>query len=370
MMQRELYIGLMSGTSLDGIDVAITAIDSKAISLVASDCLPIPETLKAGLLSIALNEPSTIANIGMLDHQLGLLYSNAVMHILKLANLTPKDITAIGCHGQTVFHQPLGPHRFTVQLGDANLIAAQTGITTVADFRRKDMALGGQGAPLVPAFHQHLFGQNHSNVVILNIGGIANISILETTGHALGFDTGPGNMLMDAWCLKHHNHPFDQDAKWAQQGQIIPELLQHLMQDKYFALPSPKSTGREYFHLGWLEQHMGLESYSPVDVQRTLCELTALTVAEQIQPYQSGDHPSVYVCGGGAQNPLLMERLAQLLPNWHITTTSQQGVDSDAMEAMAFAWLAERRIHNQPSNLPSVTGACRPASLGVIYYPD
>ncbi|MGO1297306.1 MAG: anhydro-N-acetylmuramic acid kinase, partial [Vibrio sp.] len=253
-------------------------------------------------------------------------------------------------------------------LGDANLIAIKTGITTVADFRRKDLALGGQGAPLVPAFHQCLFGQRDSTTVVANIGGIANISVLhpQTT---LGYDTGPGNMLMDAWCLRHQGIHYDADAQWAKTGQVIPALLEQLKQDRYFAMPAPKSTGREYFHLDWLQPFLSSQ-YAPEDVQTTLCELTAQTLADAVAQYRFGVTPHLYVCGGGANNPLLLERLAIALPDWSVTTTSQQEIDSDFMEAMAFAWLAQRRIHNLPSNLPNVTGACRPTSLGVIYTAD
>lgn len=369
-MQKELYIGIMSGTSLDGVDTVLVAINEGKIERLASDCFAIPASLREAILAINLNQPTTIAQIGAIDHQLGKLYAQSVQALLAQSGHSAQEITAIGCHGQTVFHQPVGEERFTIQLGDANLIAAQTNITTIADFRRKDMALGGQGAPLVPAFHQAIFGLKESTVVILNIGGIANISILNSDGAVLGYDTGPGNMLMDAWCYQHQGKLYDKNAAWAKQGQVHPELLTELLSDPYFALSAPKSTGREYFHLDWLTQHSMLNDISAVDVQRTLCELTARSISDQVRRFSQGTQPALYVCGGGARNPLLMQRLAKHLPNWSVSTTSDQGVDSDDMEAIAFAWLAYRRVHALPSNLPSVTGACRPASLGVIYYPD
>lgn len=369
-MQNELYIGIMSGTSLDGVDTVLVSIDKEKIERLATHNFPIPKPLREQVLAMNLSQPVTIAQVGSIDHQLGKLYAQAVQALLTHSGHVADDITAIGCHGQTVYHQPSGAERFTIQLGDANLIAAQTNITTIADFRRKDMALGGQGAPLVPAFHQAIFGLKDSSVVILNIGGIANISVLNPDGTVVGYDTGPGNMLMDAWCYQHQGQFYDQDAHWAKQGIIHSELLEELLADSYFTLPAPKSTGREYFHLDWLRQHSVIESIKATDVQRTLCELTAQTICDQITPFRQGHSPALYVCGGGAQNPLLMERLSDLLPHWAVSTTSEQGFDSDDMEAMAFAWLAYRRIHGLPSNLPAVTGACRPASLGVIYYPD
>lgn len=368
MSKRAFYIGIMSGTSLDGIDVALVDVQSKRVQLIDALEYPIPQQLRSTLLSIASNQATTIEQIGDADHQLAALYATAVNQLLARTALTSKDIQAIGCHGQTVFHRPNHAHPFTCQLGDANLLAIKTGIKTVADFRRKDMALGGQGAPLVPAFHHFLFGQHDATTVIANIGGIANISVL-TPEQTLGYDTGPGNMLMDAWCLAHQGKHYDANAQWAKTGQIIQPLLSKLKHDRYFSLAAPKSTGREYFHLDWLRPL--LSPYDdPADVQRTLCELTAQTLAEAVDQHQFGQSPVLYLCGGGAHNPLLVERIQAALPKWHMTTTSQHGVDSDFMEAMAFAWLAQRRLHNLPSNLPSVTGACRFASLGVIYTAD
>jgi len=371
MDHKELYIGVMSGTSMDGVDTALVAIEDNNIRLLAHDEFPMPEPLKQALLNVCIGQQTDLKTIGELDHRLGHLFADAILQLLNKSATDASRITAIGNHGQTVFHQPSGAYPFTLQLGDANIIASKTGIATVADFRRKDMALGGQGAPLVPAFHSTIFTAEKSSTVVLNIGGIANISVLRPNQKVLGYDTGPGNMLMDAWVHKQTGEKFDRDGRFAQQGEVNQTLLNHLCSDSYFEKLPPKSTGRELFNLPWLEQilsqHSSLSAY---DVQRTLCEFTALTIANELEPFCEGEMPELLVCGGGARNPLLMSRLASLLPDWQVCSTSDKGVDSDNMEAMAFAWLAQRRIHNLPSNLPEVTGASQLASLGVLYYAD
>ncbi|UTM59192.1 anhydro-N-acetylmuramic acid kinase [Photobacterium sp. CCB-ST2H9] len=367
-LYRELYIGVMSGTSMDGVDTALVAIDEQHLELLAHYDFPMPADLKQRLLDVCIGQQTSLIEIGALDHLLGHLFADAVNALLKKSGYSAGQIRAIGNHGQTVFHQPCGDAPFTMQLGDANIIATKTGIDTVADFRRKDMALGGQGAPLVPAFHKTIFQSSDSSVVILNIGGIANISVLHPDQPVLGFDTGPGNMLMDAWCQQHTGHKFDHDGQFASQGEVCQTLLHALLQDPYFARSAPKSTGRELFNLPWLTQHLAGQTLKPEDVQRTLCEFTAVTIARDVLSFQSGPQPTLLVCGGGARNPLLMTRLAALLGDWQVSTTGEHGIDSDYMEAMAFAWLAQRRIHNLPSNLPEVTGASRLASLGVLYF--
>ncbi|MGF1724290.1 anhydro-N-acetylmuramic acid kinase [Photobacterium nomapromontoriensis] len=372
-MGEELYIGVMSGTSLDGVDTALVKIDAdQQVCLLASDCFPMPVTLKSALLDVCIGQATNLKQIGELDHRLGLLFADAVNQLLALSCTEPSAVTAIGNHGQTVFHQPEGDTPFTMQLGDANLIAARTGITTVADFRRKDMALGGQGAPLVPAFHRTLFIQQDSATVVLNIGGIANISVLRPDQPVLGYDTGPGNMLMDAWVYQHRGEKFDQDAAFALEGAVNAELLSLLLSDPYLLQLYPKSTGREHYNLFWLDQQLTQisDELLPVDVQATLLEFTAVTIAQQVARFACGPTPGLLVCGGGACNPALMARLAQLLPEWQVANTRDAGVDPDYMEAMAFAWLARQRIHNLPSNVPEVTGASRAASLGVIYPAD
>lgn len=370
MNERELYIGVMSGTSLDGVDSALVAMQGNNIELLEHDFFPFPKKLKSRLLNICTGQMTNLPEVGELDHELGHLFADAVLALLAKSPFDKTQITAIGSHGQTVFHQPNGDKPFTMQIGDHNIVSGKTGITTVADFRRKDMALGGQGAPLVPAFHHTIFDVTDSTVVVLNIGGISNISVLKPNGEVIGYDTGPGNMLMDAWCVKNRATGFDKDAQWASQGAVIPSLLEQLLEEPFLAKQAPKSTGRELFNLEWLEQHLKGKHYNQSDVQRTLCEYTAQTICHQIDQFSQGNNSEILVCGGGAQNPLLMERIQTLLPDWNVAPTLSKGVDSDYMEAMAFAWLAHRRMHHLPSNLPAVTGASRPASLGVIYYPD
>lgn len=367
MTERELYIGIMSGTSMDGVDTALVAFTDHHIELLAHGFIPMPDTLKQGLFNICLGQATHLQAIGRLDHQLGHLYADAVEQLLKQSGYHAAQITAIGNHGQTVFHQPDGETPFTLQLGDANILATRTGITTIADFRRKDMALGGQGAPLVPAFHRTIFNVTDSTVVVLNIGGIANISVLFPDKTVLGYDTGPGNALMDSWCQQHTHQSYDENGEWGRQGNLDSSLLQALKQDPYFLRPAPKSTGREYFNLPWLESYLVNHSLSTSDIQRTLCEFTAQTIADEVSSYTQGPTPQLLVCGGGAQNGLLMGCLQANLPAWQVASTDSKGVNGDYMEAMAFAWLAQRRIHGLPSNLPEVTGAKQLTSLGVIY---
>ncbi|ASG02921.1 anhydro-N-acetylmuramic acid kinase [Vibrio anguillarum] len=368
MKSIERYIGVMSGTSMDGVDTALVEMDGNQIRLLAHADFPMPEDLKQRLLNVCIGQSTNVQEIGELDHLLGHLFADAVIALLAQSGYQACDIRAIGCHGQTVFHQPNGNTPFTMQLGDANIISSKTGIDTVADFRRKDMAFGGQGAPLVPAFHDTIFKSTDSSVVVLNIGGIANISVLRPQQKVLGYDTGPGNMLMDAWCFEQTGHKFDDNGMWARSGKVHQPLLERLNQEPYLALNAPKSTGRELFNLPWLQQILAEFSLAAEDVQRTLCEYTALTIATQVAHYQCGPAPELLLCGGGARNPLLVERLQAHLAHWRIMPTSDKGVDSDYMEAMAFAWLAQRRLHNLPSNLPEVTGASALASLGVVYF--
>jgi anhydro-N-acetylmuramic acid kinase len=273
---------------------------------------------------------------------------------------------AIGCHGQTVWHEPQSDAPNTLQIGDNNQIAAATGVTVIGDFRRRDMALGGQGAPLVPAFHQALLMDSVERRMVLNIGGIANLSLLIPGQPVRGFDTGPGNMLIDAWIWRNKGLPYDKDAAWARSGQVVPALLELMLGDPWFALPPPKSTGREYFNLSWIEQQLQrFPALAPQDVQATLTELTALTIAQQVQLNDGCDR--LLVCGGGSQNPLLMARLATHLSGTEVGTTDEAGISGDDMEALAFAWLAFRTLNGLPGNLPAVTGAREMSVLGAIF---
>lgn len=368
---------MMSGTSLDAIDVVLVSIDDSSIELIANHTHAIPEKLRASILSICTGQPTTLLELGEIDHVLGKQYAAAANDILKRNHLAAEQISAIGNHGQTVFHHPQGDSPFTIQLGDAHIIAALTGIDTVADFRRMDMALGGQGAPLTPAFHEFVFASKprRSNRVVLNIGGIANITLLPVNGEVIGFDTGPGNLLMDAWCEHHTGNKYDKNADWASQGQIHTALLTQLLSDPFLHKLPPKSTGREHYNKSWLQtqlnqfanaQPSNTENLKPVDVQRTLCEFTACSIAEQIEVFREGHNPELLICGGGVNNPLLFDRIQTHLPHWQVSSTTERGVPADWVEAMAFAWLARQRVHNLPSNLPSVTGAKAQASLGVL----
>lgn len=367
-MKKNYYLGMMSGTSLDAVDIALVDFSHTA-QVLACYQHPFPNDIRQEILALAQGEPTTLAAIGILDHRLGLLFSDAVLAMLKKFALTPEQICAIGSHGQTVFHQPYGQYPFTLQLGDAHLIAARTGIDTIADFRRKDMAVGGQGAPLVPAFHENIFAHTNRIRIVLNIGGIANISVLRPQHSTMGYDTGMGNMLMDAWAELHTGKSYDHNANFAAQGKVHNALLAQLLSDEYFQLPPPKSTGRERFHLSWLKAQLSrLPEISATDVQRSLLEFSAMSIANEIQRYEDKRlQQEVIVCGGGARNPLLMQRLKQLLPEWQICVSDEYGIDADYLEATAFAWLAYRYLQNLPANLPAVTGAQRATILGCLH---
>jgi anhydro-N-acetylmuramic acid kinase len=365
-MKSGRYIGVMSGTSLDGVDVVLAAIDENMVAQQASLSWPIPQEIKQAVLNICQGQQLTLSQLGQLDTQLGRLFGDAVLALMNQEDLRPQDVVAIGCHGQTVWHEPVGEAPHTLQIGDNNQIVAKTGVTVVGDFRRRDMALGGQGAPLVPAFHHALLAHPTERRMVLNIGGIANLSLLIPGQPVRGFDTGPGNMLMDAWIWRQAGKPYDKDAQWACSGKVIIPLLQSMLCDPYFAAPAPKSTGREYFNYGWLERQLAnFPGLAPQDVQATLAELTAVSVSEQV--LLSGGCDRLLVCGGGGRNPLLMARLAGLLPGTEVTTTDRAGISGDDMEALAFAWLAWRTVAGLPGNLPSVTGAREASVLGAVF---
>ena len=362
------FIGLMSGTSLDGIDAALIHIENGHPTLVAAREHPWPEELRQRLLDLGPEAAIPLLELGQLDVLCGEAFALAVVGLLEESDHAPEEITAIGSHGQTIFHHPHPPAPFSTQIGDPNVIAQRTGITTVADFRRRDLAAGGQGAPLVPLFHQQMFQDPERNRVILNIGGIANLTRLPANEPAwAGFDSGPGNCLMDQWIRHHLGPPFDRNGQWAGSGKVLPELLDRLLEDPYFGQPPPKSTGTEHFSLEYLQRHLeALGQAAPEDVQATLLALTARTIAFHVTRWAPGTQ-EVLVCGGGCHNALLMAQLAAGLAPARVTTTAEAGVDPDWVEAMAFAWLAARTLSGQPGNLPSATGASRPVVLGGIY---
>lgn len=365
----DFFIGLMSGTSMDGIDAIVVRFGKQDAQLLASLEQPYPQPLRQKLLR-AMRDPEScsVDDVGTLDRQVGESFRDAALAVLAESGLAASDIAAIGSHGQTLRHRPDAPTPYSLQIGDPATIALGTGITTVADFRRADIAAGGQGAPLVPPFHQWLFGRSGGSRVILNIGGIANITVLgEGDETLLGFDTGPGNTLLDGWIQANLNKPYDRDGAWAASGRVEPELLQALLADDYFRLSPPKSTGFEHFNLDWLRQR-GADDYAPADVQATLAELSARTIAAAIEAH-AATAGAVLVCGGGFHNADLLRRLGQNLPGRTVSSTATEGLHPDWVEATAFAWLAMRTLNNQSGNLPSVTGAARKLVLGAIHSP-
>lgn len=365
-MKSGRYIGVMSGTSLDGVDVVLAAIDEQIVAQQASYCHPIPAVLRQEILAICQGQSLTLSQLGQLDTRLGRLFAEAVQTLLQHQGLHKEDITAIGCHGQTVWHEPQGDAPNTMQIGDNNQIAAATGITVVGDFRRRDMVLGGQGAPLVPAFHHAILMDPQERRMVLNIGGIANLSLLLPGQSVGGYDTGPGNMLLDAWIWRCKGERYDCDGRWGQSGKVISPLLCQMLSDPWFSLPAPKSTGREYFNLDWIEQQLAsFSGLADKDIQATLVELTAITIADQVR--LNGDCERLLVCGGGSRNLLLMARLGCLLNGIDVSTTDAVGIKGDDMEGLAFAWLAYRTLSGETGNMPSVTGAREATVLGAIY---
>lgn len=363
----DLYIGLMSGTSLDGIDAALVSFKNNTPALLGTHHKKIPTTLKQQILALCFPGENAIHRMGSADTQLGQLFAHAANELLQKNNVTPQNIRAIGSHGQNIRHQPNHTHPYTLQIGDPNIIATHTGIITVADFRRRDLALGGQAAPLAPAFHQMLFANEKDTAWVLNIGGIANLTFLPAHQgeNVLGFDTGPGNTLLDAWCQQHTQQSFDKNGRWAKSGSINQSLLNTLLEDDYFKQPTPKSTGREYFNLAWLESHIKSSNAKPEDIQATLLALTTHTIAQSINTQTA---KNIWLCGGGTHNTHLIDSLKMLCKKHTFKSTEEKGIHPDWIEAAAFAWLAKQTLEHKPGNLPSVTGAREASILGGIYW--
>ena len=363
----ELYIGLMSGTSMDAVDAVLVDFSTSPLKLIASSNFPVPENIKKQLISLCTPGDNEIDRMAQLDNQLGLLFANAVNKLLSSANISNKQINAIGSHGQTIRHMPTGDSPYTLQIGNPSVISEQTGITTIADFRRKDMAAGGQGAPLAPAFHNAVFRSDKQDRIALNLGGIANITILPADKNkpVTGFDTGPSNVLMDIWCMQHQNKQFDKDGQWAASGKVQDNLLKQFLDDPYFKLAPPKSTGREYFNHDWLNNFSEIKNTSPEDVQATLCAFTIETIAQDIE--RTGNKQEIIVCGGGAHNVYLMKQLSERLSGHEVKSSVELGIEPDWIEAIAFAWLARQTQNNLPGNIATVTGANHNTILGAIY---
>ncbi len=365
----EFYLGLMSGTSADGVDAVVAEFDGENFRQLRGTLHhEYSVDLRKRLLEISVNQPAlSLRELAELDAAVAEAFASAANRLLLAEAINSEQITALGSHGQTIFHD--GPRGLTIQLGDPNRIAEITGITTVGDFRRRDLALGGQGAPLVPGFHQSLFGNTEEKRCVLNIGGIANITLLPdaATATVVGFDTGPGNALMDEWMQLHCGALYDRNGEFAASGRVHTPLVEALLADPYFAKAPPKSTGRDYFRLAWMhERFPAVNELAIKDVQASLCDVTALSITESISAVMPLGN-RVLVCGGGARNSFLMRRLGVMLPELEIEPTDTYGLQAEWIEAAAFAWLAMRRMHGLPGNLPAVTGARASAVLGGVY---
>lgn len=378
LSDNRYFIGMMSGTSLDALDAVLCDFAQDKPAIIATHSTPFDPKLRNLLL--ALCTPNATADLacgdflgfseldfwGLASRLYGEFASEVVNDLLKKTHLNAQDITAIGAHGQTVRHRP--NWRFSLQLLDPNILSERTGIAVVSDFRRRDMAVGGQGAPLVPAFHQAMFGvklDDDTQTVILNLGGIANITVLGST--VMGYDTGVANLLMDGWIARHQGLSYDKDGSWAKSGQIHTQLLNTLMNHPFLQKSAPKSTGREEFHLDWLDDILSTQTIAPCDVQATLCEFTALSASQEIAKFAKAKN-TLLVCGGGAYNSHLLSRLAHHLPTFKIQTTDAYGISPTWVEATAFAWLARQTMLMQTGNLPAVTGADKGVVLGVVCF--
>lgn len=368
---KQLYIGLISGTSIDAVDAALVDL-SASPRLLATFSQPYPAELRKRVVELCEGTRNELEKLARLDGELGRLFGEAALKLLDDADIKPREVTAIGSHGQTIRHYPGMRPGASLQIADPNQIATLTGITTVADFRRRDISVGGQGAPLLPIFHNLLFRRRSVHRAVVNIGGIANLTILPADPRlpVIGFDTGPGNTLMDGWTGRHLKQTHDIDGKWASSGRIDRALLGLLLNDRYFAAEPPKSTGTDYFNLKWLDRLLKRRGGRPTrrDVQTTLCELTAQTVAEAIFR-QAPQTTELLVCGGGVHNLALLFRLQVLLGELPVRSIDDYGYPPDWIEAMAFAWIAQQTLSGKPGNLPSVTGAKREVVLGGIYPP-
>jgi anhydro-N-acetylmuramic acid kinase len=361
-----VYLGLMSGTSMDGIDVAL--VDVASNKLLAAKTISFPNTIKKQLFELITERQCRLQELAKLNVVIGRAFADAANQLIKSTDMLPTQIQAIGSHGQTIAHDADGDIPYTIQLGCPHTIAELTGCKVVADFRTKDIVLGGRGAPFAPIYHDVLFGHIEKSLALVNIGGIANVSFLNQGKPPTGFDTGPGNCLMDAWIGKHHQQPYDKHGAFAAMGQVIDPLLKRLISDPYIKKTGPKSIGKEYFSLSWLDGYIDNSPYTPEDVQATLLAFTARTVADAI--ISSSNQPvKILICGGGAHNKQLLSTLADYLPQHLVQTTAAHGINPDYIEAMLIAWLASKALSNQALDMRAITGANKPAILGTIYHP-
>ena len=366
-MTQQLYIGMISGTSRDGVDAALVNFKGGLPAVVEAICAPHPSALAESLdRLVRTGRRPEEAELEALDRPLCAHFSHSVTLLLDRASVRPEQVTAVGSHGQTVWHDPDGPKPESIQLGDPRRIARQTGIVTVGDFRRADIEAGGQGAPLAPLLHQALFSARKGKRIVVNLGGIANISVINPSGAVSGFDTGPANCLLDAWAKQHLGVAFDRNGEWGAGGRVIPGLLKDMLADPYFRRAAPKSTGIEYFNPGWLERFLEDSPPEPRDVQATLAELTARSVTDSIRPHRPGD---IVVCGGGAHNADLLRRMRTHLPDLPVRSSANLGLDPDWIEAVLFAWLARERLAERPLDTQRITGARSPVLLGTVARP-
>ena len=367
--KSELYIGLMSGTSMDGLDGVLVDFSNGGCQVLQHVGLPLEPALRAALLALNTSGPDELHRAALAANALARTSAEAVRALLERTGMAASAVAAIGAHGQTVRHRPgaFDGTGYTLQLNNPSLLAENTGIAVVADFRSRDVAAGGQGAPLVPAFHQHLFARPNETVLVLNLGGMANLSVLRADASVLGFDCGPGNVLLDGWCQRHTGQPFDADGAWGAGGTVLPELLATLLAEPYLHRPPPKSTGRDLFHADWLAVHLLAQPEAdPQDVQATLVELTASACADCASSYGKNSSKLV-VCGGGVFNAQLMQRLQALLPGVAVQPSDAWGLPAQQVEATAFAWLARQAVLGATGSLQSVTGARGARVLGAIY---
>lgn len=362
------FIGMLSGTSRDGVDAVLVNFSRDGMRILHAVCVQYPPALRQKLDQLLATGKAPAKDLASaLDDQLGQFFARVAHNLVSEAGMEMRDITAIGSHGQNVWHQPVGDQPVSLQLGNPAIIARNTNSVTVGNFRSADVEVGGQGAPLAPLLHLEIFRSDQEDRAVLNIGGISNLTLLPASGGVSGCDTGPGNCLMDAWCMRHLQKSYDENGRWAATGSIDEALLQRMLEDPYFQKSPPKSTGLEHFSENWLDAMLGEQELAPADVQASLTELTARSIADSLRA--TGSARRVMVCGGGTHNSYLLRRLAANLPQIIVETTHRYGVDPDWVEGLLFAWLARERLQHKKQNTPPITGARKPVLLGDVHQP-